>query len=324
MPDANVYEVPVKATDPANQAQPPVNQEAPPQQPTPQPTPQDTNRQEIYNKYYEQDPATNTQEAPPQNVTAPSGEVPNQDTPVPPKTEVAVPNPNEAELRTQIDELKTLVQQTLTNQQQAPLAAAPEPLQPPVVAEPSGNPDEEWIEDYKEGKFEAGARKLAQVVSKYQEPPKDNSQETIAAAVEMVEAKATITQAAAAAAQQHPELVDWQPFIKAAIDADMAQAQTDGHVKSYSDFARIYVEKLNIQVDSASKISQANRASGAENANIRSSEVVSSTVITPQGVTKYGEAPTQSAPTPPANPMESYMNARKTSQLARDGMRMPG
>jgi len=193
-----------------------------------------------------------------------------------------------------------------------------------VAAEPTGNPDEEWIEDYKDGKFEAGARKLAQVVSKYQEPPKDNSQETIAAAVEMVEAKATITQAAANAAQQHPELVDWQPFIKAAIDADMVQAQADGHVKSYSDFARIYTEKLSLQVDRASKISQGIRASGAENANIRQAEVVSSTVITPQGVTKYGEAPTQSAPTLPANPMEAYMQARKTGQLARDGMSIPG
>jgi len=319
MSEANVYEVPVKATDPANQAQPPVTQEAPP----PQPTPQDVNRQEIYNKYYEQDPATNAQEPVQQSPTAVPGEAPSQEAPVSPQTEVAVSTPNESELRAQIDELKTLVQQTLSNQQQAPPAAAPEPVAP-VATEPAGNPDEEWIEDYKDGKFEAGARKLAQVVSKYQEPPKDNSQETIAAAVEMVEAKATITQAAANAAQQHPELVDWQPYIKAAIDADMVQAQADGHVKSYSDFARIYTEKLNLQVDRASKISQANRASGAENAHIRSAEVVSSTVITPQGVTKYGEAPTQSAPALPANPMEAYMQARKTGQLARDGMSIPG
>jgi hypothetical protein len=313
----NAYETPGQAPDPATQAQPPVTTEAPPQPIQPvvaEPTPQDTKRAEIYQQYNNDNPP-NLEPIP---LEPPVAEPIAQPTAEP--AQIAVPA-NEA-LQSEVAELKGMVKQLVEQQ------AAPQPViepAPAVPTEPAVNIDEQWIEDYKEGRVEEGARKLAQVVQKYgADDQQKSSQEVVLQAVEMVEAKSQIAQAAATAAQNHPELAAWEPYIKAAVDADMAQAQKDGQVKSYSDFATLYTKFLNERVEGASKIAQNNRASGAENANVRTSEVISKTVITPQQVSPFGESQTEQPETSPADPHEAYMKSRRDSQYKRDGMSVPG
>jgi hypothetical protein len=314
---SNVYETPVKVAEPTSQAQPPVTSEAPPQPIQPvvaEPTPQQANREQIYQQY-NNDNAPNPEPIPLEPAVvepiAPAIAEPAQ---------VAAPA-NEA-LQSQVTELTGMVKQ-LVEQQAAPAPVA-EPVAPAPV-EPAVNIDEQWIEAYKEGRTEDGARMLAQVVQKYGANDQEkSSQEVVLQAVEMVEAKSQIAQAAATAATNHPELTAWEPFIKARVDAEMAQAQKDGQVKSYSDFATLYTKLLNECVESASKIAQTNRATGAENANVRTSEVVSKTVITPQGVSPFGESQTEQPEAPPTNPHEAYMKARQDSQYKRDGMSVPG
>jgi hypothetical protein len=318
---SNVYETPVKVADPTSQAQPPVTTEAPPQPIQPvvaEPTPQQTNREQIYQQY-------NNDNAPnPEPIPLEPPVVEQHESSLGAKVEpIQPPQPTPTEnLQAEVAELKTMLKQTLA-QQAAPAPVAPPPEAVPDV--PAVNIDEQWIEAYKEGRTEDGARMLAQVVQKYgANDQQQSSQETVLQAVEMVEAKSQIAQAAATAATNHPELTAWEPYIKAAVDADMAQAQKDGQVKSYSDFATLYTKFLNERVEGASKISQSNRASGAENANVRTSEVVSKTVITPQGVSPFGESQTEQPEAPPTNPHEAYMKARQDSQYKRDGMSVPG
>ncbi len=314
---ANVYETPVKVADPTSQAQPPVTPEAPPQPVQPvvaEPTPQQTNREQIYQQY------NNDNQPNPEPIPLEPPAVEPSAQPVVEPAQVAAPA-NEA-LQSEVAELKGMIKELVEQK------AAPPPVIEPASAAPdvpAVNIDEQWIEAYKEGRTEDGARMLAQVVQKYGANDQEkSSQEVVLQAVEMVEAKSQIAQAAATAAQNHPELVEWEPFIKARVDAEMAQAQKDGQVKSYSDFATLYTKLLNECVESASKIAQTNRATGAESANVRTSEVVSKTVITPQQVSPFGESQTVQQEGPPADPHEAYMKSRLDNQYKRDGMSIPG
>ena len=322
----NVYETPAKVADPTSQAQPPVTSEAPPQPVQPvvaEPTPQQTNREAIYQQY-NNDNQPNPEPIPLEPAVAPviPATGPGQLAPAPTHDGPGQLAPANEALQSEVAELKGMVQQLVEQK------AASQPIIEPAPAaptEPAVNIDEQWIEAYKEGRTEDGARMLAQVVQKYGANDTEQSNQTVVLqAVEMVEAKSQIAQAAATAAQNHPELAAWEPFIKSRVDAEMAQAQKDGQVKSYSDFATLYTKLLNECVESASKIAQTNRATGAENANVRTSEVVSKTVITPQTVSPFGESQTEQPETPPANPHEAYMKARQDNQYRRDGMSIPG
>jgi hypothetical protein len=311
--DGQVAESTPAQPQPVQSTQPPATPDpVVPQEPVAEPTPQEAGREQIYQKYYDttqvpQDPPAGTE----------GGEQPLQASPPASTIPEEVPVPPTDNLSAQLDEIKTM----LAQQEAAPLIdPEPQPDPEPVSPQPG---DEEWIELYKQGKTEEGARALAKIVQKYgsaQENPAVERQQTLMETVQFLEAKSTMTNAAAEAERAHPELKEMEPYIKAAIDADMVKAQQDGLVKSYSDYANIYVKALTNHVNSASKIAQSIRATGAESAAVRSSEVVSSTVITPQQVSPFGESQSAPAPEGPQDPLQSYLKQRSAQQLRRDGM----
>lgn len=304
-------------TSTATASAPPPQETKPPER---QMSEQDLQRAAIYQKHYEstQIPMENE---PTQVMDGAVGEQPTQASPTTPQpVEQPSTNTNSSDLKAELEEVKQLLLQQQSQRSQT----SQESLEPTPQVEDNDEDDsaQEWIELYKQGRVKEGAQALAKIVQQYAPTRDTDRQQTMMETVQFLEAKNTMTNAAAEAARLHPELKDMEPYIKAAIDADMGKAQQDGLVKNYSDYARVYVESLNNHVNSASKIAQSLRATGAESAAVRTSEVISSSIVTPSQVTPFGQGEPKETPAPPTNPYQSYLEARRSRQLARDGMRL--
>ena len=153
-------ETPVQATEQAPQTQQiePVTVETPVTPAAPvetAPTEQTVKRADIYNQYY-----ANTETTVASTEVPPTGEKPAQAAPVTPVEPQSTPSTaDNAALRQELDEVKALLNQSL----------APKPVEPatPVAPVAEASRPGKWIDFYKEGKDEEGARELANIVREY-------------------------------------------------------------------------------------------------------------------------------------------------------------
>ena len=274
--------------------------------------PQDTAppRQEVYEQHY--------------GGATQGGEEPAQATP----PEASPPQQSD-DLRKELQELRELVAKAVQQQQpQPPEDNAYMPAEAGPPRKP-GESDEDyakrWIEFYQEGKYEEGAKALADLIDREQASTWEERQRQIMAqTVELLEARNEMQRAAAEVARQHPELKPMQPYIEAAIERDLVMAKQRGEVKSYGDYAKVYKDSLKRHVDRAIQFTQSIRAAGSQEARVRSEEVVSQTVIRPDQVTGFGEQTQETPKETPKDPLQEYLRQRREAQLKRDGLLPPG
>lgn len=307
---------PVQPTAPVAPSTPSAPQAAPPQPPEPtQPQPPvepippavqepTAPRDAIYERYYGQ------------NQEPSSGQEPAQATPAPPSEPAPAPSePNEEQKL-----LERLQQQVTDLSERLPQPQA-EPTTPPTPPKEQVEELGKWIDLYREGNYEDGAKELAAVIDKFSSVKRQEEQQnTMLQTVEMIKAQSKMEEASRTAAAAHPELAPLQKYIDAAVERALAVARQEGKVKTYGEYAELYTAELNAAVKGANEFAQSLRAAGNQDAMVRSEEVVSTSVIRPQATTNFGEAQTTTPPTTPVDPFTSYIDQRKQAQLRRDGM----
>jgi hypothetical protein len=278
--------------DPIQPQPTPVAVETPQPQPVaPAPEAPQTPRQEVYAKYEQLygNPLAN-QPAPPETP------VPVEPTPIPaPAPPVAAP-PDEFQAT-----IKALQDKIAQLEGRIP-APPPPPTSPPPVS---------FVDKLREGDFE-GAEAL--LINKTREAvTAEATQKAFTEAVEAIRVQNEIESYVARLRAENPDVVPFERYLNAPVQARLEAAKNSGKVQSAADFVREYKAAVDAEVAELRKISQQYRAAGKSEAMVTKREVLSATTLQPQLVSpeRTGQQEEPQVETP-----QDYL-AERLARLAR-------
>lgn len=252
-------------------------------------------REQIYNKFYEANPET----AITPQVVAPVVETPQ--TPATPVVEVPVSNApvvnSQDEInRVLLEEIKGLKAQL-----------APKPITPTAPGE-----EADWLQLMAEGKKAEGEKALAKKIEA------EMSQRIQSQAVAQMQAERQMYEFNTEIRQKNPDLLSMEDYISYGAQNRINAAAQAGKIQTPADYVTVYKEAVNAEVEKARKLAQSLRGAGKNEAIVRQSEVVSAQTLQPNPVTNVRE--TSNQPAEQVDSVEDYFAKRNAQSAAGRGM----
>lgn len=258
---------------------------------TPAERPQ-SEREVIYNKFYEANPET----AVTPQVAAPVVETPQA--PVAPVVETPAPvvNTQDEINRVLLEEIKGLKAQL-----------TPKPIAPAAPGE-----EADWLQLMAEGKKAEGEKALAKKIEA------EMSQRIQSQAVAQMQAERQMYEFNTEIRQKNPDLLSMEDYISYGAQNRINAAAQAGKIQTPADYVTVYKEAVNAEVEKARKLAQSLRGAGKNEAIVRQSEVVSAQTLQPNPVTTVRE--TSNQPAEQVDSVEDYFAKRNAQSAAGRGM----
>lgn len=247
-------------------------------------------REQIYNKFYEANPETQVP------VVAPV--VPVQVAPVEtPAPVIPAPNAQDQAIATLLQEVQSLKAQM-----------APKP--PSIPAVTASDPD--WLQLMAEGKKEEGERALAKKLEA------EMSNRIQSQAVAQMQAERQMYEFNTEIRQKNADILNMEDYIAYGAQSRIQAAVQAGKVQTPADYVTVYKEAVNAEVEKARKLTQSIRGAGKNEAIVRQSEVVSAQTLQPNAVNSNRETTPQAAEQ--VDSVESYFAERAARTASGRGL----
>lgn len=250
-------------------------------------------REVIYNKFYEANPETNVT-PPAAPVAAPVVETPAPVAEVVPATPVQAVDPAYAALLKEIQDLRAQV--------------TPKPVAPPAPGV-----EADWLQLMAEGKKEEGERALAKKLEA------EMSQRIQSQAVAQMQAERQMYEFNTEIRQKNADLLSMEDYIAYGAQSRINAAVQAGKIQTPADYVTVYKEAVNAEVEKARKLAQSLRGAGKNEAMVRQAEVVSAQTLQPNPITSNREA-APSTPIEQVDSVENYFAERNARAAAGKGL----
>lgn len=227
----------------------------------------------------------------------------------PSATQPTAPQEPQPDLAAVLNELKSELSGLKEHVQRQPSQQNPPPAPPPVPS------DDEWLQALGKGDVK-GARKIlaAQLRQELQEDFQQLRQEANTQTEAQIQMATYRDQVRAANA----DLLEFEPYLAAPVQQRMNEAQQAGKIRTHTDFVTQYKAALDAEVAKIRTLSQKFRASGRDEAQTRSRQVLDSSTLQPQLVQSL--QPNQpDGQEPPVETTQDYFARRQA-----EGRRMRG
>lgn len=188
---------------------------------------------------------------------------------------------------------------------------------PTVVEEPK-TITTPWFEQLRQGNFEGAEQDIINRVK--DSVSAEATKKAVNEAVETIRIQLEVESYLKDLRGQNPDIAPMERYLRAPVEARLAQAHQNGKIQSSVDYVREYKAAVDAEVLEIRKVTGQYRAAGKNEATTRAKEVLSASTLPPQGVSSLQSNTQESELAGGGDLTNDYLRARLAKSASMRGM----